>query len=104
MVRKKKKKLNIKKILVAIIILIIGIITIIKTTNFTKKVIIFNDYYISSDTNKITLYTYDEETKIMTDIDTIYRGTKVKSNDKIMTIGDINYTEIKLKKMILKVG
>ena len=96
MVRKKKKKLNIKKILVAIIILIIGIITIIKTTNFTKKVIIFNDYYISSDTNKITLYTYDEETKIMTDIDTIYRGTKVKSNDKIMTIGDINYTEIKL--------
>lgn len=91
-----KKRLNIKKLLTVMIILIIGVVTIVKITSCTEIMAPFNDYYISSENNKITLYTYDEEAKIMTDIDTIYRGTEVKSNDKIITIGDVNYTEIKL--------
>ena len=91
-----KKRINIKRIILAIIILIIGFIGITKALDLTKKTIIFNDYYIASDTNEVVLYTYDEEKQTMTDIDKIYRGTKIKSNDNTKTIGDITYIEIKL--------
>ena len=94
--RRSKKKLNIKKLLLFIIVMLIVVFLITKGINFTAKVIIFQDYYISSDTNEVTLYEYDEESQIMTDVNKIYRGIKVKSNDKTKTIGDINYTEIKL--------
>lgn len=92
---RRKKRINIKKVLIAFIILTLIGFGIYKTLDFTTKAIIFNDYYISSDINQVTLYQYDEESEIMTDIDTIYRGAKVKSNDSIKTIGDINYIEIK---------
>lgn len=88
--------MNIKKLLLFIIIMLIVVFLITKGINFTAKAIIFQDYYISSDTNEVTLYEYDEESQIMTDVNKIYRGTKVKSNDKTKTIEDINYTEIKL--------
>ena len=94
--RKRKKRLNIKKLLLFVIIMLIVVFLITKGINFTAKAIIFQDYYISSDTNEVTLYEYDEESQIMTDVNKIYRGTKVKSNDKTKTIEDINYTEIKL--------
>lgn len=97
---RRKKRINIKKVLIAIIILALVGLGIYKTLDFTTKTIIFNDYYISSNTNQVTLYQYDEENKIMTDIDNIYRGTKVKSNDSIKTIDDINYVEIKLEEEI----
>jgi len=104
MVRKKreihKRKLNIKKVIIAIMILLIVVLAIIMVThkgiNIVKENIVFNDYYMSSDINEITLYTFDEETKLMTDIDKVYRGKKVKSNDKIKTIAEINYIEVML--------
>jgi len=92
---RRKKRINIKKVLIFLIIIALVVFGIYKTLDFTTKSIIFNDYYISSDINQVTLYQYDEESEIMTDIDTIYRGTKVKSNDSIKTIGNINYVEIK---------
>lgn len=94
-VSRRKKKINIKKVLIVFIILTLVALGIYKTLDFTTKTITFNDYYISSDINQVTLYQYDEETKIMTTIDNIYRGTKVKSNDNIKTIGETNYVEIK---------
>ena len=104
MVRKKsgnrKKRLNLKRVFLALIILAVVIIGIYNGLNITKEIIVFNDYYISSDTNEIILYTFDEENELMTDIDKIYRGIKVESNDKTKTIGDITYTEISLDNQI----
>ena len=95
-----KRKLNIKRIFLAFIILIVIIFGIKIIIDFTKESIIYNDFYISSDTNQTTLYTYDAEEEIMTEIDMIYRGTKVLSNQKTKTIGDINYTEVKIDESI----
>jgi len=94
--KKNKRKLNIKRVVIALIILVVAIVGIKLAFDFTTKAIVFKDFYLSSDTNEITLFVYDEEDNIMSEIDTIYRGTKVKSNKDIMTIGDINYTEIKI--------
>ena len=90
-----KKKLSIKKITIALIFLAIVFLGIKLVFNFTKETIIFNDFYLSSDTNQISIYVFDEENKVMSEIDKMYRGTKVQSNQKTKTIGDINYTEIK---------
>lgn len=94
--KKRKTKLNIKRVILALIVLLLIIVSVITIYNVAKQKIIFKDFYLSSDTNKITLFVYDEEKKIMTEIENIYRGIKVKSNEEILTVGEINYTEIKI--------
>ena len=97
--KRNKKKLKIKNILVALSLLILIVLIIFglsKILSKAKEVIIFKDYYLSSDSNEITLYTFDEENEIMTELEQIYRGTQVSSNDKTKTIADTTYTEIKL--------
>ena len=93
--RRNNKRINIKRVLLAIILLIVLIFGIKLLFDFTKETVVFNDFYLASDTNQITIYTFDEENKIMTEIDKKYRGTKVQSNENNKTIGDINYIEIK---------
>ena len=94
--KRSKKKLNIKRVVIAIVILLTIMLGIKIVLDLTKEVVVFKDFYLSSDTNQITLYTFDEENEIMTEIDTMYRGNKVKSNQKNILIGDINYTEIRV--------
>lgn len=97
--KRNKKKLKIKNILIALSLLILIVLIIFglsKILSKAKEVIIFKDYYLSSDSNEITLYTFDEENEIMTELEQIYRGTQVSSNDKTKTIADTTYTEIKL--------
>ena len=94
--KRSKKKLNIKRVVIAIVILLTIMLGIKIVLDLTKEVVVFKDFYLSSDTNQITLYTFDEENEIMTEIDTMYRGNKVKSNQKNKLIGDINYTEIRV--------
>lgn len=91
-----KKRINIKKVVVAIIIILLLVFAIYKLLNRVTSTIIYNDYYLSSDNTLVTLYTYDEEDKVMSEIDSLYRGTEIKSNNNTMTIGDIEYTEIKI--------
>ena len=93
---RRKKRLNIKRVVMAIILLIVIVLGVIALLNFTKETITFNDFYLSSDTNTTTIYKYDEENKIMTEVDSMKRGTKISSNEKIKTIADINYIEIKV--------
>jgi len=95
--RKIRRKIKIKNTLVAVVILLLGITCISKILGAVSNFASFDNYYIASDINKISLYTYDKEQKVMSEIDTIYRGTKVKSNKKNITVGDIKYTEIKLE-------
>ena len=96
-VRKRKKtKLKIGRIIIAFILLIAIVFGLYKITNFTKEKIIIKNYYIASNTNKVTIYSYNEETKQMEEIETIPRGQKVKSGYQIKTINENNYVEIKI--------
>ena len=91
-----KKKLKLGSIMIALVLLIMVILLVPNIINFSKEVMVYNDFYLSSDTNIITIYTFNEEEEIMTETDTVYRGTEVKSNEKSKIIGDINYVEIKM--------
>jgi len=82
--------------MIALVLLIMVILLVPNIINFSKEVMVYNDFYLSSDTNIITIYTFNEEEEIMTETDTVYRGTEVKSNEKSKIIGDINYVEIKM--------
>lgn len=95
-----RRKLRTKRVVLAALILFVFIFGIFLLFNSTKETIIYKDYFISSDTNQVILYTFDKENEVMSDIDEIYRGTKVKSNDKTKIIGDIIYKEIKLDENI----
>ena len=92
--RTKKKKLKIGRIIIALVICIIIILAITKLLGSTTTKIINKNYYISSTTNSVPLYSYNEENEKMEETEVIYRGTKVKSKDQKKIIGDINYVEI----------
>lgn len=92
--RTKKKKLKIGRIIIALVICIIIILAITKLLGSTTAKIINKNYYISSTTNSVPLYSYNEESEKMEETEVIYRGTKVKSKDQKKIIGDINYVEI----------
>lgn len=92
--RTKKKKLKIGRIIIALVICIIIILAVTKLLGSTTTKIINKNYYISSTTNSVQLYSYNEESEKMEETEIIYRGTKVKSKDQKKIIGDINYVEI----------
>lgn len=94
--KRTKKRLKIKNILILIFLLIIAIFGLKLAFSLAKETIVLKDFYLASDVNEITLYNYDEETNTMSEGESIYRGLKIKSNEKTKTIGDINYIEIKL--------
>lgn len=94
--RKRVKKLNVIKILIAVIILILIMAGVVKILKLANKAIVFKEYYLSSDSNEVILYLYDEENDIMIEEDKIYRGKKIVSNDNTKTIGEIVYSKIKL--------
>ncbi len=97
--KKRKKKLKIFRVIIALIILAGASFGIIKLLDFTKKniKIITKNYYLSSNINTVEAYSYNEETKLMEDSeDTLYRGMQVKSNDKMKTFDEINYVLVKL--------
>lgn len=94
--RKRVKKLNVTRVLIFVIILILIIIGLLKILKLANKIIVYKDYYLSSDSNEVVLYSYDEENNIMVDEDKIYRGRKIISNDNTKTIGENVYTKIKL--------
>jgi len=93
---KNVKKINFKRVIITVIILIVIILIACKGFDYTKNMIVYNDFYLAANTNEITLYTYDQENKIMTDFDKFVRGMKVTSNNRDKVVGDITYKEIKL--------
>ena len=92
--KNKKKKLNIKRLIIAIFILLILGISLFSLIKNTKNNIITKTYYISSTTNVVKLYKYNEEENKMIEDTDIYRGTKIKSQDKEKLIDNIKYLEI----------
>lgn len=93
---RKKKKIKFGRIFIVLITLIIVILAILKLPSFVKKGInvITKDYYLSSNTNEILSYLYNNETEKMEESNKVYRGTKVKSHNKTKTIDKINYIEV----------
>lgn len=96
--RRNVRKLNVRNIILFLIILIVGLIFIIKLVKGVSKEIIFDKYYIASSINTVDIYRYDSDTDTMVDVDKVYRGKEVLSNNKIMKIGDISYIEIRIDK------
>ena len=95
--KKKKRKLKVGRIIIALILLVAIIFVLIKCVSFTKDKLILKEYYLSSDTNSIPIYSYDKEQNTMNETKKIPRGTKVKSNQDSININDISYKEVSLK-------
>ena len=95
--KKKKRKLKVERIIIALILLVAIIFALIKGVSFTKDKLIVKEYYLSSDTNSIPIYSYDKEQNTMNETKKIPRGTKVKSSQDSININDISYKEVSLK-------
>ena len=95
--KKKKRKLKVGRIIIALILLVAIIFALIKGVSFTKDKLIVKEYYLSSDTNSIPIYSYDKEQNTMNETKKIPRGTKVKSSQDSININDISYKEVSLK-------
>lgn len=95
--KKKKRKLKVERIIIALILLVAIIFVLIKGVSFTKDKLIVKEYYLSSDTNSIPIYSYDKEQNTMNETKKIPRGTKVKSSQDSININGISYKEVSLK-------
>ena len=91
---KKKRKIKIGPIIIALLVLIIIVLTAMKILDKGATSIIYKTYYLASTENSITLYTYNSETDKMEESDKFPRGTKIKSNNNIKTVGEVPYKEI----------
>ena len=82
--KKKKRKLKVERIIIALILLVAIIFVLIKGVSFTKDKLIVKEYYLSSDTNSIPIYSYDKEQNTMNE-------TK-----KYLVVLKLNQTKIQL--------
>lgn len=96
--KRRKRKINIGKVIVAIIIglvlitgVVVGIIFLIKKGS--ALVVNKKDMYLASNGNTVELFAVDEE-RNLTLSDELVRGTKVVSYDKSLIKDDKTYTQI----------
>ncbi len=96
--KRRKRKINIGKVIVAIIIglvlitgVVVGIIFLIKKGS--ALVVNKKDMYLASNGNTVELFAVDEESNL-TLSDELVRGTKVVSYDKSLIKDDKTYTQI----------
>lgn len=102
--RRNKKRLKVGNIILFFVILVLIVLFLVLILRNVNDKVIFKKYYVASKSNVISLYKYDEENNIMEDIDEVYRGSDVLSNNNNKTIGDIKYIEIKIDKDIFYVS
>ena len=95
--KRKKRKLKIGRIIIALILLGVISFVLIKGISFTKDKLIVKKYYLSSNTSLVPIYNYDKEQNTMNEIKKIPRGTEVKSSADSININDIMYKEVSLK-------
>ena len=91
---RKKRKLKIVPIILTLLLIIVIILGVSKLLKSSPVAIVNKTYYLASTTNNVSVYSYDKENDKMTEAKECVRGTKVKSKDKTITIGDIEYKEI----------
>ncbi|MGM9882438.1 MAG: putative glycoside hydrolase [Bacilli bacterium] len=97
--KRKKRKLKIKRILLAVllfIIILLGIFFIIKTVS--SKGLTKDQNYLASSTLNVTLYTYNEESDSLTNVKELPRGMKITSYSKELIKEDIKYKLVEYEK------
>ena len=95
--RRKKRKLNIGRLLVLLFVFILVIVIFFFLIKGVKKVVIkSNNMYVASDTESLLTYVLDEEDNIK-ESEYIIRGTKVKSSGKTIIKNETDYDEITYK-------
>ena len=92
--RVKKRKLRLDRVFTALTVFVIIIFCMVKLVRFTESKIINNEYYIASNINTISIYSYNEQNSKMDKVNDIYRGQKVKTTGKTKKVNDTNYIEI----------
>ena len=96
--RRRKRKIKIKRVLLAAFILIILLGGIILLINKGKKLVINkNTMYLASDTNIVKIYILDEEDNLKEEKD-LNRGTKVTSYNESIEKEEKKYTKIEYEK------
>ncbi|MGN1312490.1 MAG: putative glycoside hydrolase [Bacilli bacterium] len=96
--RRRKRKIKIKRVLLAVFILIILLGGIIILINKGKKLVINKDtMYLASDTNIVKLYILDEEDNLKEEKE-LNRGTKVTSYNESIEKEEKKYTKIEYEK------
>ena len=100
---KKKRKLNGLGIILLVCLILLVVFLIYRRLNAKGKPLfpIYTDMYIASTSNTVSIYNYDDETKVLTKLDEeITRGTKVSSDKTNITYEEVNYTKVILDKGI----
>ena len=96
--RRRKRKIKIKRILLAVFILLILSGGVILLINKGKKLVINkNTMYLASDTNIVKLYILDEEDNLKEEKE-LNRGTKVTSYNESIEKEEKKYTKIEYEK------
>lgn len=96
--RRRKRKIKIKRVLLAVFILLILSGGVILLINKGKKLVINkNTMYLASDTNIVKLYILDEEDNLKEEKE-LNRGTKVTSYNESIEKEEKKYTKIEYEK------
>ena len=96
--RRRKRKIKIKRVLLAVFILLILSGGVILLINKGKKLVINkNTMYLASDTNIVKIYILDEEDNLKEEKE-LNRGTKVTSYNESIEKEEKKYTKIEYEK------
>ncbi len=94
--RKKKVKIKIGRIIIALVLLLLAVFVTYKLIMMTTK-IVSKKYFLASDNTLVKLYSY-EDNKLKEEKE-VTRGIEVISNDKTIEVEDKKYIKIKYEDM-----
>ena len=94
--RRRKRKLKIGRIIIALIILVLIVIGFIFVSKKLKSVVSFDTKYLANNNYTIDVYNYNSEEDSLTKDSSLVRGLEVKvdNNSKVVK-DDVNYVKIK---------
>lgn len=101
--KRKKRKVNIFRVVIAIVILLVVIVALFFIIGKGSKIISKDVMYLASSDNMIKLYIQDEDGKLKEDKDLV-RGTKVDSYKDTINDNDKEYVKIEYDKNIYYVS
>lgn len=101
--KRKKRKVNVFRVVIAIVILLVVMVALFFVIGKGSKIISKDIMYLASSDNMIRLYIQDEDGKLKEDKDLV-RGTKVDSYKDTINDNDKEYVKIEYDKNIYYVG
>ena len=101
--KRKKRKLNVFRVVIAIVILLVVMVALFFVIGKGSKIISKDIMYLASSDNMIKLYIQDEDGKLKEDKDLV-RGTKVDSYKDTINDNDKEYVKIEYDKNIYYVS